>query len=120
MQDAEGNAMLGEPNNYEAPPENCAGCNYTEVVRSGAWGWADSNCSRSSIFMCRMSGAQSAVLHAVCAQAGCWRLPLHLASSRHSLQNAAHAAQRAGASLFCSARAMHCLQQQQYQVQVPA
>jgi hypothetical protein len=60
MKDESGNAMLGEPNNYEAPPENCAGCNYTETVKSGAWGWADSNCSRSAIFMCRLSGAPAA------------------------------------------------------------
>ena len=56
MTDSLGEPLLGEPNDFELPPENCAGANYSEVVKSGVWGWADTACASQYIFMCRTAG----------------------------------------------------------------
>ena len=40
-----------EPNNIYRQ-ENCAGANYSEAYDS-AWGWSDTQCDKSYIFMCR-------------------------------------------------------------------
>jgi hypothetical protein len=45
-----------EPNNYELPPENCGGANYTEAFGNPlAWGWADYSCDQAFTFMCKMA-----------------------------------------------------------------
>ena len=45
-----------EPNNFDYPPENCAGANYTESFGNpGAWGWADWGCDQAFTFMCKIS-----------------------------------------------------------------
>jgi hypothetical protein len=52
------NGTEPEPNNWVLPPENCAGANYTELGLDGAsrgpWPWADTNCSQSWPFLCKM------------------------------------------------------------------
>ena len=45
-----------EPNfNIDAPPETCAGANYSQAYfNPAAWGWADQNCAARFPFMCKM------------------------------------------------------------------
>ncbi len=62
MTDEQGAPILGEPNNFDFPPESCAGCNYTESLKTGAWGWADTNCTRQHIVMCRIAGGWCATV----------------------------------------------------------
>lgn len=45
-----------EPNNWDTPPENCAGANFTEAFSNPiAWGWSDYDCNFAATFMCRMA-----------------------------------------------------------------
>jgi hypothetical protein len=48
------NGVAVEPDNRETPPEDCAVANYTEAY-GGAWGWADVNCERQFISLCKIT-----------------------------------------------------------------
>lgn len=43
---------ISEPNN-RVPPEDCGVANYTQSL-SGVWGWADINCGRQLISICKI------------------------------------------------------------------
>jgi hypothetical protein len=47
--------MFGEPNNRENPPEVCGAIN-ASLVSKGAFQWADHNCGKGFVAMCRWQG----------------------------------------------------------------
>jgi hypothetical protein len=50
-----------EPNNFDFPPESCAGANYTESFGNpSAWGWADWGCDQPFAFMCEVASESPA------------------------------------------------------------
>jgi hypothetical protein len=69
------NGTEPEPNNWLLPPENCAGANYTQLgfdgSSSGPWPWADTNCSQSWPFMCKMLREWPAGVNTVPVRAWC-------------------------------------------------
>ncbi len=54
LRDENGN-IFGEPNNRESPPETCGAVNGS-LVSKGAFQWADQNCNKGFVAMCRWQG----------------------------------------------------------------
>lgn len=58
----EGTLQAKEPNDVENfYPYSCAGANYTQAYGApAAWGWADTDCTKAYIFMCKNASKWSA------------------------------------------------------------
>jgi hypothetical protein len=89
------NGVTVEPDNREMPPEDCAVANYTEVY-GGAWGWADVNCGRHFISMCKITSG--------------WRCRAQAGSCPSTLRRAAPGnspPQRSGSACGCWKKRCH-------------
>jgi hypothetical protein len=90
----EGGLSAAEPNELEDNfPLDCAGANFTQTYGSPkAWGWADTNCNSSRIFMCRKASElpTSSPAAACLAAAQGWSCSCCISQTSHLLPRMVH------------------------------